>query len=53
MTSKYLAFLPILLAVVVFGKAYKGSKLSFVYIIVTLIVMSNVAMIVFDSIFIC
>ena len=53
MTLEYFAFLPILLAVIVFYKNCKGSRLIFVFITVTLILVSDVAMIVFDSIFVC
>ena len=53
MTSKYLVIVPIIIAVLLVGKAIEGTRFSFVFLIATLTIVNNTAWLVYDSTFIC
>ena len=53
MTSYYLSIITIFLAVLLLGKAIEGTRFTFVFIIAILIIVNNIADIVYYSTFIC
>ena len=43
MTSKYLVIVPIIIAVLLVGKAIEGTRFSFVFLIAALTIVNNTA----------